>query len=67
MSYNKAKGRWIAYCKVRGVRWQKSGFHTPEKAKEARDAKLKELIELTGAQETLDKRREYVKKNPKSK
>lgn len=62
VSYHKTRGFWTAYCRVRGIRWQKGHFHTPEEAKEARDEKLKELIELTGAQETLDKRREYIKK-----
>ena len=58
--WNSSKRRWMGYCQVAGVKWQKC-FRSPEEAKEARDKKLAELIEELGVQDLIDKRNEHVK------
>lgn len=60
VSYSKSKKCWVAYCRVKGTRWAKYGFKTPEAAKEARDKKQKELIELTGVDQMIARRKEYL-------
>lgn len=55
--WNARKQRWMAYCTVRGIKWQCSRFETPEAAKAERDAKQQELIELTGIEPLIEKRK----------
>lgn len=55
--WNNAKNSWMAYCQVKGIKWRKTGFKTPEEAKRARDKKQSELLELTGLEEAIRRRK----------
>ena len=59
--WNKHKKSWIAYCQVKKTRWQKAGFKTPEDAKAARDEKQKELLELYGLNDAVQRREIILK------
>lgn len=55
--YNKRKKSWMAYCQVNGIKWAKSGFKTPEEAKEVRDEKQEELIRITNLEDAVERRK----------
>lgn len=53
--WNGSKHTWMAYCQVKGKRWQKVGFKTPEDAKEARDEKQRDLLSAAGLENAVEK------------
>lgn len=59
--WNAAKHSWMAYCQVRGKKWAKYGFDTPESAKAARDKAQNMLIEEMHVEPLIDGRRRVLK------